>query len=198
MALKRSDVRKIIENAETSSDEKIKAILDLLHTETDALQSQLDEANSKLNSAEKERDAANTGKQDAEKKLADYKAEQKAKSDHSAKAEKFRALLKKAGVLDKYIDDIVSDSRKGDAFIRSLELDDDGGLKDEDAQLARAKSEFSGKIGTRTTKGIDVATPPAGTPAKMSRKDIINIKDASDRQAAIAANMEAFGYAAKE
>ena len=42
MALKRADIRKILENTETSNDDKAKAILDALHEETDALRDELD------------------------------------------------------------------------------------------------------------------------------------------------------------
>lgn len=37
MALKRADIRTILENPETSNDDKAKAILDALHKETDEL-----------------------------------------------------------------------------------------------------------------------------------------------------------------
>ena len=42
MALKRADIRTILENTETSNDDKAKAILDALHKETDELKDQLD------------------------------------------------------------------------------------------------------------------------------------------------------------
>lgn len=42
MALKRADIRTILENPETSNDDKAKAILDALHKETDELKDQLD------------------------------------------------------------------------------------------------------------------------------------------------------------
>ena len=43
MALKRADIRTILENPETSNDDKVEAILDALHKETDGLRNQLDE-----------------------------------------------------------------------------------------------------------------------------------------------------------
>ena len=71
MALKRADIRKILENAETSNDDKAKAILDALHEETDALRDELDTEKNARVAAEKERDAANSGKQTAEQALTD-------------------------------------------------------------------------------------------------------------------------------
>ena len=99
MALKRADIRTILENPETSNDDKAKAILDALHKETDELKDQLDAEKTARTQAEKDRDAANGGKQAAEKALTDYKAQQTQKDTHAAKEAKFRELLKTAGVL---------------------------------------------------------------------------------------------------
>ena len=101
MALKRADIRTILENPEISNDDKAKAILDALHKETDELKDQLDAEKTARTQAEKDRDAANGGKQAAEKALTDYKAQQTQKDTHAAKEAKFRELLKSAGVLDK-------------------------------------------------------------------------------------------------
>lgn len=60
------------------------------------------------------------------------------------------------------------------------------------------KADWSDFVGTTTTTGAKVDTPPTNTGSKMTKEQIINIKDASERQAAIAANPEAFGLAAKE
>ena len=100
MALKRADIRKILENAETSNDDKAKAILDALHEETDALRDELDTEKNARVAAEKERDAANSGKQTAEQALTDYKTQQTKKDAHAAKEAKFREQLKAAGVLE--------------------------------------------------------------------------------------------------
>lgn len=68
MALKRADIRTILENPETSNDDKVEAILDALHKETDGLRNQLDEEKTARTQAEKDRDAANSGKQAAERR----------------------------------------------------------------------------------------------------------------------------------
>ena len=198
MALKRADIRKILENTETSNDDKAKAILDALHEETDGLRDQLEAEKAARTKAEKERDAANSGKEAAEKSLNDYKAQQTARDTRTAKAAKCKELLKKAGVLDRYIDDIVNDSKKGDAFINALELDDKGEIKDADKMLDKAKSEFNGKIGTTKTTGTKVDTPPANTGSKMTKEQIFAIKDAGERQAAIAANADLFTGGGKD
>lgn len=195
MALKRADIRKILENAETSNDDKAKAILDALHEETDALRDELDTEKNARVAAEKERDAANSGKQTAEKALTDYKAQQTQKDAHAAKEAKFREQLKAAGVLEKYFDRIV---RLSGEDIDKMELDSKGNVKNADKLAESLKTDWSDYVGSTTTKGAQVDNPPTNTGSKMTKEQIINIKDATERQAAIAANPEAFGLAAKE
>lgn len=195
MALKRADIRKILENAETSNDDKAKAILDALHEETDALRDELDTEKNARVAAEKERDAANSGKQTAEQALTDYKTQKTKKDAHAAKEAKFREQLKAAGVLEKYFDRIV---RLSGEDIDKMELDSKGNVKNADKLAESLKTDWSDYVGSSTTKGAQVDNPPANTGSKMTKEQIINIKDATERQAAIAANPEAFGLAAKE
>ena len=195
MALERKTLREILEDETTDTSGKLKKILDVLHKETDTLQNQLDEKDAALAKAEKERDAANGGKEAAEKALTDYKAQQTQKDTHAAKEAKFRELLKSAGVLDKYADRVV---RLSGEDIDKLELDDKGNVKDAKKHADSLKADWSDFVGTTTTTGAKVDTPPTNTGSKMTKEQIINIKDASERQAAIAANPEAFGLAAKE
>lgn len=195
MALERKTLRAILEDETTDTSGKLKKILDVLHEETDTLQNQIDEKNAALAKAEKERDAANGGKEAAEKALTDYKAQQTQKDTHAAKEAKFRELLKAAGVLDKYADRVV---RLSGEDIDKLELDDKGEVKDAKKHTDSLKADWSDFVGTTTTTGANVDTPPTNTGSKMTKEQIINIKDASERQAAIAANPEAFGLAAKE
>ena len=195
MALERKTLREILEDETTDTSGKLKKILDVLHKETDTLQNQLDEKDAALAKAEKDRDAANGGKEAAEKALTDYKAQQTKKDTHAAKEAKFRELLKAAGVLDKYADRVV---RLSGEDIDKLELDDKGEVKDAKKHADSLKADWSDFVGTTTTTGAKVDTPPTNTGSKMTKEQIINIKDASERQAAIAANPEAFGLAAKE
>ena len=130
-----------------------------------------------------------------EKALTDYKAQQTQKDTHAAKEAKFRELLKAAGVLDKYADRVV---RLSGEDIDKLELDDTGEVKDAKKHTDSLKADWSDFVGTTTTTGAKVDNPPTNTGSKMTKEQIINIKDASERQAAIAANPEAFGLAAKE
>jgi predicted nucleic acid-binding Zn-ribbon protein len=198
MALERKTLRAILEDETTDTSGKLKKILDVLHEETDTLQNQLDEKNAALAKAEKDRDAANGGKEAAEKALTDYKAQQTAAASKAAKTAAFKQLLKQAGVLEKYIDDIADDSKKGDEFAAGLELDADGKVKDAEKQLSSIKTTWGGKIATTKTTGAKVDTPPTNTGSKMTKDQIFAIKDADERQAAIAANADLFTGGGKE
>ena len=98
MALKRADIRKILENAETSNDDKAKAILDALHEETDALRDELDTEKNARVAAEKERDAANSGKQTAEQALTDYKDQQTKKDARALRRELLKVAVEELGM----------------------------------------------------------------------------------------------------
>lgn len=183
MALKRADIRTILENTETSNDDKAKAILDALHKETDELKDQLDAEKTARTQAEKERDEANGGKQAAEKALTDYKAQQTQKDTHAAKEAKFRELLKSAGVLDKYVDRVV---RLSGEDIDKLELDEKGEVKDAKKHTDSLKADWGDFVATTTTTGAKVDTPPtsyAGTSPedfkKMSLDDRIKLKNSN-------------------
>jgi hypothetical protein len=195
MALERKDLRAILEDETVDVSGKMKKILDMLHTETDALQNQLDDAKAATAKAEKERDEANGGKQAAEKALTDYKAQQTQRDAHAAKEAKFRELLKSAGVLDKYADRVV---RLSGEDIDKLELDDKGEVKDAKKHTDSLKADWSDFVGTTTTTGAKVDTPPTNTGSKMTKDQIFAIKDAGERQAAIAANADLFTGGGKD
>ena len=195
MALERKDLRAILEDETVDVSGKMKKILDMLHTETDALQNQLDDAKAATAKAEKERDTAANGKTVAEKALTDYKAQQTQKDTHAAKEAKFRDLLKTAGVLDKYADRVV---RLSGEDIDKLELDDNGNVKDAKKHADSLKADWSDFVGTTTTTGAKVDTPPTNTGSKMTKEQIFAIKDAGERQAAIAANADLFTGGGKD
>lgn len=189
MALERKDLRAILEDETVDVSGKMKKILDMLHTETDALQNQLDDAKAATAKAEKERDEANGGKQAAEKALTDYKAQQTQRDAHAAKEAKFRELLKSAGVLDKYADRVV---RLSGEDIDKLELDDKGNVKDAKKHTDSLKADWGDFVATTTTTGAKVDNPPTNTGSKMTKDQIFAIKDSTERQAAIAANIDLF------
>ena len=190
MALERKTLRAILEDETTDTSGKLKKILDVLHEETDTLQNQLDEKNAALAKAEKDRDAANGGKQAAEQALTDYKAQQTQKDTRAAKAAAYKQLLKDNGVYEKYFDRVV---KMTGADIDALELDENGKAKNAKKFMDNLKDEVWGNFVFNTkTEGAKVDTPPTNTGSKMTKDQIFAIKDSTERQAAIAANIDLF------
>lgn len=118
-----------------------------------------------------------------------YKADQEANATKAAKETAYKALLKELGISEKRLDAIlkVTDLSK-------IELDKEGAIKDADKLKTDAKAEWEDFIVTKETKGANTATPPANTGGKMSKDDILKIKDTSERQKAMAENHELFGF----
>lgn len=195
MAFDNKSIRPILENEELSIKDKVNQLQTLHHEIVNGLMDEKDEAIQRAENAEKAAESAKAEKEAAEKSLTDYKAQQTQKDTRAAKEAKFRELLKSAGVLDKYADRVV---RLSGEDIDKLELDEKGNVKDAKKHTDNLKADWSDFVGTTTTTGANVDTPPTNTGSKMTKEQIINIKDASERQAAIAANPEAFGLAAKE
>ena len=180
------------------SEEQIDSIIEM-HTETvDGLREQANTYKAdalKLPGVQKELDDLKKGdgedwkgKYDAEKAAHD-----KTKSDHAAKeaAEKvkgaYRAMLKEAGVAEKYLDTVI---RATD--MSSMKLDKNGKLEGADDLSKSAKTEWADFIQTTTTKGAPVATPPGNSGGKTTKEQIMAITDRGERQRAIAQNMDLF------
>lgn len=124
------------------------------------------------------------------KEFDDYKADIQAKAVKSAKEKAFRDLLTDMKVSDKGVSLILK--YQG---VNGIELDEDGKLKDAPALRKAVKEDWSDYISTVETKGADTKTPPGSDPGagKMTKADIMKIKDTSERQKAIAENPELFG-----
>ena len=124
------------------------------------------------------------------KEFDDYKADIQAKAVKSAKEKAFRELRSDMKVSDKGVSLILK--YQG---VNGIELDEDGKLKDAPALRKAVKEDWSDYISTVETKGADTKTPPGSDPGagKMTKADIMKIKDTSERQKAIAENPELFG-----
>ena len=121
------------------------------------------------------------------KEFDDYKREQMQKETKSAKESAYRELLKSAGISEKRIDSVLKVTD-----LSSVELED-GKIKNADDLKKSIKEEWADFVVTTKQKGADTKDPPANNGGAMSRDDIFKIKDASERQAAIAANLNLFG-----
>ena len=184
-------------------DEKIDQIIDA-HSETvDALKADRDaykEDASKLAAVQKELDALKAkgddgykAKYEAEKAAHDaLKADVAAKETKKAKTDAYRELLKGANIDEKRIATIL---RAEAPTIDKIELDADGKIKNAEQYTESIKSDWADFIVTQSAKGTNTATPPAngGAASTKTKEDILKIKDAGERQKAIAENPTLFG-----
>ena len=184
-------------------DEKIDQIIDA-HSETvDALKADRDaykEDASKLAAVQKELDELKAkgddgykAKYEAEKAAHDaLKADIAAKETKKAKTDAYRELLKGANIDEKRIATIL---RAEAPTIDKIELDADGKIKNAEQYTESIKSDWADFIVTQSAKGTNTATPPAngGAASTKTKEDILKIKDAGERQKAIAENPTLFG-----
>lgn len=121
-----------------------------------------------------------------------YKADVEAKATRASKEAAYKALLKEAGISDKRMDAVMKVS--GDE-IDKLDLDAEGKAKNKDNLVKSIAEEWSDFVVKESKAGADTSTPPeTGGGATMTRDDILNIKDTSERQKAMAENHELFGF----
>lgn len=181
-------------------DEKIDEIIEA-HTEvTEALKKERDSYKADAEEVgelrKKVKDAEAKDGEDWEAKYKEeheafesYKTAQSDKEIAKAKETAYAKLLKEANVSEKRISSIlkVTDLSK-------VELDKEGALKNADTLSEAIKNEWADFITSSRTKGADTKTPPGSSSGKLSREEIMKIKDPVKRQKAIAENFEAFGY----
>ena len=125
-----------------------------------------------------------------QKAFDDYKAEVKAKETKAAKETALRKIAKDAGLTEAGIAKAVKYTDYD-----ALELDEKGEVKDAKALIKSLKEEWPEHIAKTTTSGANTSTPPGnqGNNGKYSSKEeIMKIKDAGERQKAIAENMNLF------
>ena len=184
-------------------EDKIEQIIDA-HSETvDALKADRDaykEDAAKLAAVQKELDELKAkgdygykAKYEAEKAAHDaLKADIAAKETKKAKTDAYRELLKGANIDEKRIATIL---RAESPTIDKIELDADGKIKNAEQYTQSIKSDWADFIVTQSAKGTNTATPPAngGAASTKTKEDILKIKDAGERQKAIAENPTLFG-----
>lgn len=182
MSIKRKDLD-FLENEEDK-----KRVLDLLHGEVDELKDKIDELSNQLTEANK---TAETEKTAREKAVSDFEALKEQTANEKTYAEKesaYKEALTGLGIKDKSVNLILKAARDD---ITKLELKD-GKI---DAKVIEAlKTEYADYVPKAGTQGADVDNPPAGGQSKMTKAQILEIKDAGERQRAMAENHELFGF----
>ena len=122
------------------------------------------------------------------KEFDDYKAEQAGKEAKVAKEAAYRELLKTAGVDEKRIETVMKVTNLDDIKMA------DGKIKDADTLAGGIKTEWAdfipsdgGKNPVKVDTGVKIG---GGSP--VTKESIMKIKDASQRQKAIAENIALF------
>lgn len=151
------------------TDEQVESIIEM-HTETtDALKKERDGYKTdadQLESVQQELDTLKANGGSWEQKynqeheaLEALRNEQAQKAETAKRTDVMKALLKQAGIAEKYIGTIIKASD-----VDKLELDEDGKAKDADALVEQYKTDWSDFIAKTETTGADVPHPPATNP----------------------------------
>ena len=184
---------------EKQADEIIKAHVETvtgLKGEIEKLTKQVEEGKSlqkKLDTLTAEKESGEnpfkTKYEELKKAFDEYKAEGAAKELKRTKTEKVKELLKSIGINEKRIDTVLKVTDLDSITIT------DGEIEGAQELGETMKSEWADFLVSEQTHGADVATPPSNTGGRTTTKaEILAIKDASERQAAIAANLDLFGH----
>lgn len=181
-------------------DEKIDQIVDA-HTETvDGLKNELKAAQekaNKLDGVEKELNELKAKGEDGYKEkyekehkaFEDYKNDVTAKQTKAAKEAAAKAYFEAKNITGANLSIAMRGARDE---INSIELDENGKIKDAKALDDLVSGEYAGLIVSTSTKGAKTATPPANNGGGMTKEQIFAIKDAGERQKAIAEHLDLF------
>lgn len=126
---------------------------------------------------------------DEHKAFEDYKKDVANKEKLATIQTAYKTLLKDSGVDEKRIDSIIKVTD-----FSGLKLGEDGKFEKLEELTKKIKEDWSGFIVEKRTEGADVKNPPASKGAtKMTKEQIMSIKDGAERRKAIAENPELFG-----
>ena len=193
MALKKSTLKEILSKAGCDADaidDAVQKILDghvasieALTDERDSLKADLEKA--KADQKELADLKKNSGDLEAlRKEYDDFKASVEAKETRGKKESAFKVILKDCGIPEKHWSKIIKYSD-----VDGIELDEDGNAKGADQIRQDINNEWSDHKETTTVSGTTTPTPPTNvstTPAQKSMKEIMAIKNTTERQAEIA------------
>ena len=153
----------------------------------------------KLPDVQKELDALKNGSgenpfekkyNDEHKAFEDFKKEVSAKELKAKKEAAYKEILKDAGVSEKGVAKVLKYTDWD-----SVELDDEGKIKDAKKHIKDVKEEWSELIVQEGAKGAQTAHPPKTTGGSgKTKEEIFAIKNPIERQKAIAENHELFGF----
>ena len=215
MSLTRAQITEILSKAGVPADNMDSAIKEIIagHTASvDALKEKitnLEDANktaettkTELEKAKKDLKTAQDALKAAEPYKEQYENEHKAfeafKADATAKEGKAKS--------DTALTKLLTDQGYSAAGIAKIikyggftpEFDDKGNITNTDAIMQSVDAEWGEYHNSPVkTEGVQTAQPPATKSSGMTKEEIMNIKDTTARQKAIAENPEMFGLSAK-
>ena len=132
-----------------------------------------------------------TYKEKYEKKVREFDEYKKGVEEKELKRSKstaYKQVLKELNA--SHVDSILKASQ---SELEKIELDEDGKIKDVDKLKESIKKEWADFIVEEGQQGANTATPPENEGSKMSKDDIMKIKDPTARQKAMYENSELFG-----
>lgn len=125
------------------------------------------------------------------KEFEDFKAEVANKETRTAKETAYKDVLKDAGIPEKHFAKILKYSD-----VDGVELDENGKIKGASDLLKSIKDEWSDHIEVQAKQGTSTPKPPSGAGGgnKMTKEEIMAIKNASERQKAIMEHADLFNH----
>lgn len=177
------------------SDEVIEEII-TAHTDvTNDLKAQLEtaqEAQRQLEEVTKERDEYKRKSEDTtdaqritelEKQIAEYQS----RETEAQKKTALTALLESAGIDKRGFARVLAATD-----LSGIELGENGEIKDSDKLTERLKTEWADLLVGESSQTAPPATPPNNGAARMTKEQIMEIKDRGERQKMIAQNLDLF------
>lgn len=178
--------RKMLSKYDLEAEQKEEIIE--AHSETvAALKAEKDDVLAKLAEKEKEISALQSKLDKANSDFENFKTETAKKETTAVKREAYKALLKEAGIADKRINAVLKVTSLDD-----IELNKDGTIKGADKLKESIAEEWADFIPQVKTEGAKTPTPPdnSGNKGAKSKKEIMQIKDTTKRQAEWAKYLE--------
>lgn len=173
-------------SAHAETVDALKAERDNYKTDADkltAVQNELNELKSKPDDGYKDK------YEKVKKDFDDFKTATENEKTLAAKKTAFTEICKDAGLNEKGVAKAVKY-----ADWDSIELDEEGKVKDAKAHIKSLKEEWAEHVTVESVKGAKTPTPPGNTGGGKTKEEIMSIKDPIARQTAIAENHELFGF----
>lgn len=204
--MKREEIKAIFADA---TDEQLKAVMDLngadvekVKSKVTALEAEVKEKNEDLQKLNTEFEALKTSNASGEDWRAKFEALQADNLAKEKQAEADRILAEKNENINKRFESVLGDKKfnhdaiKADylkKFSEAIELEENKSKSDADIFHELTKDDASAFVGVTTVKLAGGKTIGIGGASKYStREEIINIKDASTRQAEMLAHAHLF------